>query len=165
MNRDTGYPPRHASGEQRRTLVASKREGESGQADQGEEEPVLTEARLKLAGLIADRIKEIHITRKEIERRSTISLATIREMEHPRSRRTFGRDVLDPVSEALEWPPDYLVRTVYPRSSEAADLIVQDMMTALSPYLEKIDFIPELQKDVAAIKTGLGIRGDIIYPS
>jgi hypothetical protein len=65
---------------------------------------------------------------------------------------------------ALEWPPDYLVRAAYRPSSEATDPVVQDMMTALAPYLEKIDAIPGLQKDVAAIKAGLGIRADIVYP-
>jgi hypothetical protein len=164
MNRDAGYPPRRASGGQRRILVAGKRESESGQADKGQEEPAVTEDRLVLARLLAARIEELHITRKEIEKRSKVSTATIREIEHPRRPRTFGRDVLEPVSVALEWPPDYLVRAAYRPSSEATDPIVQDMMTALAPYLAKIDAIPGLQKDVAAIKAGLGIRADIVYP-
>jgi transcriptional regulator with XRE-family HTH domain len=163
MNRDAGCPPRRASGEQRRILVAGKRESETGQADKGREESVFTEARLVLAKLLTARIKELHITRKEIERRSNISIATIREIEHPRVPRTFGRDVLEPVSEALEWPPDYLVRAAYPLSSEAADRIVQDMMAALAPYLEKIDAIVELQRDVAEIKADLKIRADVVY--
>jgi hypothetical protein len=144
--------------------VAGKRESETGQADKGREEPVFTEARLVLARLLAARIEEIHITRKEIERRSKISTATIREIEHPRVPRTFGRDVLEPISVALEWPPDHLVRAAYPLSSEAADRIVQDMMAALAPYLEKIDAIPGLQRDVAEIKADLKIRADIVYP-
>ena len=144
--------------------MAGKRESETGQADKGREEPVFTEARLVLARLLAARIEEIHITRKEIERRSKISTATIREIEHPRVPRTFGRDVLEPISVALEWPPDHLVRAAYPLSSEAADRIVQDMMAALAPYLEKIDAIPGLQRDVAEIKADLKIRADIVYP-
>lgn len=65
---------------------------------------------------------------------------------------------------ALGWPPDYLVRAAYRSSSEATDPIVQDMMKALAPYLDKIDAIPGLQKDLAAIKVRLGIRADIVYP-
>ena len=144
--------------------MAGKRESETGQADKGREEPVFTEARLVLARLLTARIEELHITRKEIERRSKVGTATIREMEHPRVPRTFGRDVLEPISVALEWPPDYLVRAAYPLSSEAADRIVQDMMAALAPYLEKIDAIPGLQRDVAEIKADLKIRADIVYP-
>jgi transcriptional regulator with XRE-family HTH domain len=163
MNRDAGCPPRRASGEQGRILVAGKRESETGQADKGREEPVFTEDRLVLSRLLTARIEEIHISRKEIERRSKISTSTIREIEHPRVPRTFGRDVLEPISVALGWPPDYLVRAAYPLSSEAADQIVQDMMAALAPYLEKIDAIPGLQRDVAEIKADLKIRADILY--
>ena len=143
--------------------MAGKRESETGQADKGREELVFTEDRLVLSRLLTARIEEIHISRKEIERRSKISTSTIREIEHPRVPRTFGRDVLEPISVALGWPPDYLVRAAYPLSSEAADQIVQDMMAALAPYLEKIDAIPGLQRDVAEIKAGLKIRADILY--
>jgi len=145
--------------------VAGKRESETGQADQAPEEPVFTEDRLALSRLLAARIKEIHITRKEIERRSGISTATIREIEHPRVPRTFGRDVLEPISVALDWSPDHLIRAAYPLSSEATDRIVQDMMAALAPYLEKIDAIPGLQRDVAEIKADLKIRADVVYPA
>lgn len=145
--------------------MAGKRESETGQADQAPEEPVFTEDRLALSRLLAARIKEIHITRKEIERRSGISTATIREIEHPRVPRTFGRDVLEPISVALDWSPDHLIRAAYPLSSEATDRIVQDMMAALAPYLEKIDAIPGLQRDVAEIKADLKIRADIVYPA
>jgi hypothetical protein len=164
MNRDAGYPPRRANGEQRRILVAGKRESESGQDNKGQREPAVTEDRLVLARLLTARIEELHITRKKVGELSGVSTATIREIEHPRRPRTFGRDVLEPVSVALDWPPDYLVRAAYRSSSEATDPIVQDMMTALAPYLEKIDAIPGLQKDVAAIKAGLGLRPDIVYP-
>lgn len=144
--------------------MAGKRESETGQADKGREEPVFTEDRLVLSRLLAARIEEIHISRKEIERRSGISTATIREIEHPRVPRTFSREVLEPISVALDWPPDHLVRAAYPLSSEATDRIVQDMMVALAPYLEKIDAIPGLQRDVAEIKADLQIRADIVYP-
>jgi transcriptional regulator with XRE-family HTH domain len=144
--------------------VAGKRESESGPVGQGQAEPVITEDRLLLSRLLSARIKELHITRKEIERRSNVSTATIREIEHPRIPRTFGRDVLGPVSEALGWPPDYLERAAYGSSAKAIDPIVQGIMAALTPYLEKLDAIPKLQQDVAAIKADLNIRADIIYP-
>lgn len=141
--------------------MVSEPAGESGQADEGQEEPAFAKDRLVLADLVSARIEELHITRKEIEKRFGVSTATIREIEHPRRKRTFGRDVLDPLSVALEWPPDYLVRAVYRSSSEAPDPIVEEMMAALAPYLAKID---GLQQDVAAIRDGLGIRPDVIHP-
>jgi transcriptional regulator with XRE-family HTH domain len=145
--------------------VAGKRESESGHAGKDQEKPVFTEDRLTLSRLVAARIKELHITRKEIEKRSNVSTATIREIEHPRRPRTFGRDVLEPVSEALGWPPDYLARAAYGSSPEAIDPIVQGIMTALAPYLEKLDAIPGLQADVAAIKASLDSRADVVYPA
>lgn len=145
--------------------MAGKRESESGPADKGRQEPAIPEDRLVLARLLTARIEELHITRKKIEELSGVSTATIREIEHPRKPRTFGRNVLEPLSVALEWPPDYLVRAAYRSSSTEPDPIVREMMTALAPYLEKIDAIPELQKDVEAIKARLDIRADIMYPT
>lgn len=143
--------------------MAGKREPKSGQADDGEAKPTITEDRLALARIVTARIKKLHVTRKALAEKSGVSAATLREIEHPRKPRTFGRKVLEPISEALEWSPDYLVRATYLPSSETPDPVVQGMMKALAPYLEKIDAIPALQKDVAAIKVRLGMTVDIIH--
>jgi transcriptional regulator with XRE-family HTH domain len=140
--------------------VAGKRESDSDQASEGQVELADEDDRLELARIVAGRIAQLRLTRKELEKRSGVSVATIREIEHPKRPRKFGRKVLEPISRALEWPPGYLVRVAYRSSSEAPDPIVQAMMTALAPYLEKIDAIPGLQADVAAIKADLGIRVD-----
>jgi transcriptional regulator with XRE-family HTH domain len=126
-------------------------------------EPAITEDRLALARIVTARIEELRITRRELAEKSKVSAATLREIEHPRKPRAFGRKVLEPISEALKWPADYLVRAAYRSPSETPDPVVQGMMKALAPYLEKIDAIPGLQKDVAAIKVGLGMTVDIIY--
>jgi hypothetical protein len=143
--------------------MAGQRESKGGRADEGQEEPAITKEQLLLAPIVTARIKELHTTRKEIEKRSGVSVATIREMEHPRRPRVFGHEVLSSISVALEWPSDSLLRAIYPSSSEAPDRIVQGMMTKLAPYLEKIDAIPGLQEDVAAIKARLGITTDPIH--
>jgi hypothetical protein len=143
--------------------MAGQRESKDGRADEGQEEPAITKEQLLLAPIVTGRIDELHITRKEIEKRSGVGVATLREMEHPRRPRVFGHKVLALISEALEWPSDHLVREIYPSSSEAPDRIVQGMMTKLAPYLEKIDAIPGLQEDVAAIKARLGITADPIH--
>ncbi len=145
--------------------MAGEPESENGQAGDGQREAAFTEDRLVLSRLLAERIKELHITRREIERRSNVSTATIREIEHPRRPRTFGRDVLGPVSEALGWAPDYLERAAYGSSSAVIDPIVEGIMTALAPYLGKLDAISGIQEDVAAIKAELGIRADVVYPA
>ncbi len=143
--------------------MAGKRESESDRTSEGQEELPDAEDRLELARIVTARISQLRITRKELEKRSGVSVATIREIEHPKEPRKFGRKVLEAISEALEWSPGYLVRVAYQSSSEAPDPIVQAMMTALAPYLEKIDAIPGLQADIAAIKAELGSPVDSIH--
>lgn len=140
--------------------MAVEGERESDQGVGGEEGAAAEDDRRELARLVTARIAELHLTRRELQARSGVSVATIREIEHPRGKRNFGRQVLDALSGGLEWPPDYLVRAVYRSSPEAPDPLVQAMMAALAPYLEKIDAIPGLQADVAAIKTSLRITLD-----
>jgi transcriptional regulator with XRE-family HTH domain len=152
MSRDVGYPPRRPG----RLLVAGEGEGESDLASGSREGLVDEEDRLELARLVTARIAELRLTRRELEERSGVSVATIRQIEHPKGNRDFGRKVLEAISSALEWSPGYLIRVAYRSSSETPDPIVQAMMVALAPYLEKIDAIPGLQADVAAIKVELG---------
>lgn len=135
--------------------MAGEQASESDRGGEGQEEAD-AEDRLELARIVSARIAELRLTRKELEKRSGVSVVTIREIEHPKGPRKFGRKVLEAISEALEWSPGYLLRVAYRSSSEAPDPIVQAMMTALAPYLEKIDAIPGLQADVAAIKADLG---------
>lgn len=143
--------------------MADKRESESDPASEGQKPLVDAQDRLELARIVTARIAQLRLTRKELERQSGVSVATIREIEHPKGARNFGRKVLEAISEPLELPPGYLVRVAYRSSSEAPDPMVQAMMTALAPYLEKIDAIPGLQADVAAIKAELGIAVDPIH--
>jgi transcriptional regulator with XRE-family HTH domain len=163
MSRDVGYLPRRTDGEPRRILVAGKGESERDRAGGGQEGLVDAENRQELAMAVTDRIAELHLTRRELEKRSGVSVATIREIEHPKRARNFGRKVLEAISEALEWSPGHLVSVAYRSSSDAPDPIVEAMMVALAPYLEKIDAIPRLQADVAAIKADLGITVDSIH--
>ena len=151
------------AGEQRKIRLAGKRESESDRVGAGEIEPTITEDRLVLARFVTARIEKLHITRRELAEKSQVSTATLREIEHPRKPRVFGRKVLEPISKALELPTDYLFREAYLPPSEAPDPVVQGMMKALAPYLEKINAIPDLQKDVAAIKVRLSKKVDIIY--
>lgn len=150
-------------GEQRRIRLAGERESVSDRVGAGEMEPTITEDRLALARFVTDRIEKLHISRRELAEKSKVSTATLREIEHPRKPRVFGRKVLEPISKALELPADYLFREAYLPPSEAPDPVVQGMMKALAPYLEKIDAIPGLQKDVAAIKVRLDAKVDIIH--
>jgi transcriptional regulator with XRE-family HTH domain len=159
MSRDVGYEPRRPG----RILVSVEGESESDRTAGPREGLVDAEDRLELARIVTARIVELRLTRRELEARSGVSVATIRQIEHPKGKRDFGRKVLEAISRALGWPPGYLARAAYRSSSETPDPIVQAMMVALAPYLEKIDAIPGLQADVAAIKIDLGITVDSIH--
>lgn len=140
--------------------MAGEQENESGQAGNGGGGRVFPDHRLKLAKLVKDRREELHVTWKEIATRAEAGESTVREMARPTRQREFGYELLGKVSKALEWSPDHLAKKAY-QPSEATDEIVQGMMTALTPYLEKID---KLQQDVAEIKAGLSIRPDVVHP-
>ena len=142
--------------------MAGRRESASDGASAGQEQLADADDRLELARIVTVRIAQLRITRKELEKRSGVSVATIREIEHPKGSRVFGRKVLEAISEALEWAPGHLARVAYRSTSESPDPIVDAMMTALAPYLEKIEAIPGIQADVAAIKTDLEAAVDSI---
>jgi|SRR5579859_4510902 transcriptional regulator with XRE-family HTH domain len=163
MSRDVGYLPRRVTGEPGRVLVAGKGESESDRTGRGQEGLPDSENRQELAKVVAGRMAELHLTRIKLAELSKTSVATIREMEHPRKARDFGHNVLEAISKALGLSPDHLARVAYRPPSPAPDPIVQAMMVALAPYLEKIDAIPRLQADVAAIKADLGITVDSIH--
>jgi hypothetical protein len=113
--------------------------------------------------MVGARIKQLHLTYDEVEELSKINSSTIRAMVRPLTDRKFGRTVLVAVSKALGWPPDYLISAYYPPPPGELSPVTQEMMTALGPYLEMINAIPDLQKDVAAIKARLS-KMDPIHP-
>lgn len=141
--------------------MAGNQQSRNGGVGEGKAVREITEDRWKLAGLITDRIEERHFLRKEIAAKANVSPATLREMEHPRGPRNFGRIVLESVSGALGWSNDYLMKEVYPASPQGDDPVVKSMMKALSPYLEKINSVPRLQKDIEDIKVRLGMKADV----
>lgn len=143
--------------------MAGKRERESDQASEDRKQSAPTERQLEFGRMVTARIDELGLARKEVAEISEINASTIREMERPRTGRKFGHTVLAAVSEALKWPSDYLFNAYYPPPPGIPSPVAQEMMTALGPYLEKINAIPELQKDVAAIKDRLS-NIDPIHP-
>ena len=87
--------------------MAGEGESESDRTAGGRAGLVDAEDRLELARLVTVRIAELRLTRRELEARSGVSVATIRQIEHPKGKRDFGRKVLEAISGALGWPPGY----------------------------------------------------------
>jgi hypothetical protein len=73
----------------------------------------------------------------------------------------YSYELLARVADTLDLPVDRVTKAFYPPAPRDptfpsdAELTAQQVMTQFAPYLAKIDAIPELQTDVAAIKACL----------
>ena len=101
--------------------------------------------RQALATAVNARMRERHIKQAQLARKSGISVATIRLIQKAQGTRHYGGDLLTALSRALDWPADHLIKIFYrlPQSDPAApaeiDLMVQEVMERINPYLAKID--------------------------
>ena len=101
--------------------------------------------RQALAAAVNARMRELHIKQSQLERKSGISVATIRLIQKAQGTRHYGGDLLAAISRALDWRADHLIKIFFrlPQSEPAApaeiDLMVQEVMERINPYLAKID--------------------------
>jgi transcriptional regulator with XRE-family HTH domain len=101
--------------------------------------------RQALAAAVNARMRERHIKQAQLARRSRISVATIRLIQKAQGTRHYGGDLLTAISRALDWPADHLLKVFYrlPQSDSIAaadiDLLLQEVMERINPYLAKID--------------------------
>lgn len=73
-----------------------------------------------VAAALNARVAALRMTQQELASRSGVSPATIREIQHNhRPRKRYGR-TLAALSEALQWPAEYLDDVLAGRSPEAA---------------------------------------------
>ena len=61
-----------------------------------------------VASAIDDRLAQLRVTQMEAAARAKISLTTLRELQHNTSPRRRRPQTLSALSEALDWPADYL---------------------------------------------------------
>lgn len=102
----------------------------------------MTEDWAAVAKAISARLNELGMTQLEAAAKSKVSPATIRELQHNKMSRRRNPRTLEALSEALDWPPDYLTRVLTgaaPRShpDEAED-----------PVLRKLDEVLEQLHDL-----------------
>ena len=73
-----------------------------------------------VAAALNARVAALRMTQQELASRSGVSPATIREIQHNhRPRKRYGR-TLAALSEALQWPAEYLDNVLAGRSPEQA---------------------------------------------
>jgi transcriptional regulator with XRE-family HTH domain len=109
------------------------------------------------------------LKRPEIAEMAGCGDSTLRRMANGTGTSRYSHQLLTRVAEGLSLPVDRVIRAFYPPTPSKpkpptdAELAVQQIMDQAAPYLEKINAIPELQKDVAAIKDGMKGMGDAIH--
>jgi transcriptional regulator with XRE-family HTH domain len=111
---------------------------------------------------VSQRMRERGISQKQLAKRSGVSSATIRLIQHHPGAHRHTPRTLEAVSKALDWPPDYLdiVLNGRPRQETVeqvtADTILQSRLGALEQLLHKISVVMEQR---------LGNVVDVIYNS
>ena len=111
---------------------------------------------------VSQRMRERGVSQQQLAKRSGVSQATIRLIQHHPGDHRHNRRTLDAVSKALEWPPDYLDNVLNGRPQQetadhvTGDATLQSQLSALEQLLRKISVVLEQR---------LGSVVDIIYNS
>jgi transcriptional regulator with XRE-family HTH domain len=100
-----------------------------------------------VAAALNARVAALRMTQQELASRSGVSPATIREIQHNhRPRKRYGR-TLAALSEALQWPAEYLDDVLVGRSSEATGRSAQgdddQVLQALRAIREELQGIKQ----------------------
>jgi hypothetical protein len=117
--------------------VTDGRDGSASREDQVD--------RQALAEAVNARMRARHIKQAELARKSRISVATLRLIQKAQGTRHYGGDLLTAISRALDWPADHLLKIFYrlPQKDSISpaeiDLLLQEVMERINPYLAKID--------------------------
>ena len=111
---------------------------------------------------VSQRMREREISQQQLAKRSGVSPATIRLIQHHPGDHRHSPRTLEAVSRALDWPPDYLDNVLNGRSQQetaeqvADDVTLQSQISALEQLLRKISVVLEQR---------LGPVVDVIYNS
>lgn len=98
-----------------------------------------------VAAAINTRLAELDMTQIDVSKKSGVSVATLRQMQHGVSRRRSPRTLAD-VSEALRWPPQYLEQL----ADGASALPGHDRLSRLETD------VADLRARLEALETGEG---------
>jgi len=68
----------------------------------------VSEGWVAVGNAVSRRMRELGLTQIVLAERSRVSTATIREIQRPKKDRHHNSRTLESLSEALEWPRQYL---------------------------------------------------------
>jgi hypothetical protein len=110
-----------------------------------------------VARAISDRMAELRVTQMDVAAKARISLTTLRELQHNTNPRKRRPQTLTALSEALDWPPDYLVTTLHgDRAQPYADESHDPVLGSLSSIERELG---ELRQRVERIEQQLTGEG------
>jgi hypothetical protein len=128
--------------------------------------------RAALASVVRPRVDELirqGATRAEVAVRAGCGESVLRSMANGTGGNYFSVSLLSRVADNLGLQRKLLVNAFYPpaphnpKLPSEAEQTAQQVMDRFAPYLAKIDAIPEMQKDIAAIKERMTGMDDAIH--
>lgn len=106
-----------------------------------------------VAKAITARLQELGMTQLDVAAKSQVSPATIRELQHNKMPRRRNPRTLEALSEALDWPPNYLGDLLagtapQPHADEAGDAVLRkldDVLEQLHELRNRVDAVERRQ--------------------
>jgi transcriptional regulator with XRE-family HTH domain len=113
---------------------------------------------LAVGDAVSTRMRERGMTQKQLAVRSKVSPATIRQIQHHNGSHRHGPRTLEALSEALDWPSQYLDNVLNSRGQqEITDhLALESRVSVLEQRINKFGVVLEQR---------LGDVVDVIYNS
>jgi transcriptional regulator with XRE-family HTH domain len=110
---------------------------------------------------IIERMSELNIKQKELAARSKVSTATIRQIHNRTGGHRHSPRTLEAISEALDWPSQYLGNVLYglPQKEVTAQVTGEATLQSLS------EGVKQLLYKISVLEQRLGNVTDVIYDS
>jgi transcriptional regulator with XRE-family HTH domain len=107
-----------------------------------------------VANAIDDRLAQLRVTQMDVAARAKISLTTLRELQHNTSPRRRRPQTLSALSEALDWPTDYLAKVLSgdnarPHADEERDLVLKSLTSIERELRQLRDRVDRIERQLA----------------
>jgi len=115
----------------------------------------VTEDWAAVARAISDRMAELRVTQMEVAAKARISLTTVRELQNNNNPRRRRPQTLTALSEALNWPPGYLVAVLHgdqaqPHADESHDPVLGSLSSIERELGELRQRVERIERQLAA---------------
>jgi hypothetical protein len=131
-------------------------------------EEFVSEGWVAVGNAVSGRMRELGLTQIILAERSRVSVATIREIQRPKKDRHHNSRTLESLSEALEWPRQYLDdvlngRPLQGTGEQVTETVPQSLRDILEQCLEKISVLEQHLGRIDALEQRLDGIADVVY--